>query len=289
MNQLQFKSILRSAVIAALPLATQIGCNSSTNTVVKPDPCQSGKVSAACPRIPVAVPGRMPNGLHLKNDSMTTQSSVNVLGQYLVDMTAMETAAITAFHYLSLELEAYDAPQALIARAREAVIEEARHAEMAAQLAAAYDLDMKEVTVDAFTLRPLYQIALENAVEGCINETFAAACGLWQSELAQHDVFRMAIGDITEDELGHAALSWDIHQWVMPQLSQVEQERIRVAQAEAVDNLVNDFKQESNPVLQQAFGLPTKDDAARLFAELKDSVWEMVSLPSSTNAVLVQA
>jgi len=37
MNQLQFKNILRSAVIAALPLATQVGCNSSANTVVKPD------------------------------------------------------------------------------------------------------------------------------------------------------------------------------------------------------------------------------------------------------------
>jgi hypothetical protein len=230
----------------------------------------------------------MPNGLHLKNGSAATQSSVNVLGQYLADMTAMETAAITAFYNLSLELEAYDAPADLIARARQAVLEETRHSEMAALLAASFDAEMPEVTVDDFCLRSLYEIAIENAVEGCVNETFAAACGLWQSEYAQLYVFRKVIGHITEEEMGHAALSWEIHQWIMPQLSEAQQEQIRLAQAEAVDSLVSDFKQESNPVLQQAFGLPTKDDAARLFTQLKNSVWEVISLPASKRA-LVQA
>lgn len=229
-----------------------------------------------CPR---PVVGRIPNGLHLGKNGMSTQSSVHTIGQYLADMTAMETAAITAFDYLTRELEAYDAPEALIARARQAVLEEARHAEMAGLLSASYEAEMTEVTVDDFSLRSLYDIALENAVEGCVNETFAAACGLWQSEYAQLEVFREVIAHITDEEMGHAELSWAIHQWVMPQLSQVEQEQIRVAQAEAVESLVKDFKQESNPVLQQAFGLPTKEDAARLFAQLKDSVWEMISLP----------
>ncbi len=238
-----------------------------------------------CPR---PVPGRMPNGLHLKNSPAATQSSVNVLGQYLADMTAMETAAITAFYNLSLELEAYDAPAELITRAQQAVLEETRHSEMAALLAASFDAEMPEVTVDDFCLRSLYEIALENAVEGCVNETFAAACGLWQSEYAQLDVFRKVIGHITEEEMGHAALSWEIHQWILPQLSELQQDQIRVAQAEAVESLVNDFKQESNPVLQQAFGLPTKDDATRLFAQLKNSVWDVISLPASKQ-VLVQA
>ena len=238
-----------------------------------------------CPR---PVVGRLPKGLQLKNGLAATQSSVNVLGQYLADMTMMETAAITAFYYLSRELEAYDAPAALVARARQAVLEETRHSEMAALLAASYDAEMPEVSIDEFFLRSLYEIALENAVEGCVNETFAAACGLWQSEHAQLDVFRDVIGHITEEEMGHAALSWDIHQWIMPQLSEVEREQIHIAQAEAIDSLVEDFKQESNPVVQQAFGLPTKEDAARLFAQLKRSVWAVISLPSP-NEALVQA
>lgn len=229
-----------------------------------------------CPR---PVPGRMPNGLHLNNTQSTTVSRDNVLGQYLADMTAMETAAITSFYYLSRELEAYKAPAELIARARQAVLEETRHSEIAALLAASFDAEMPDVSVDEFCLRSLYEIALENAVEGCVNETFAAACGLWQSEYAQLDVFRQVIGHITEEEIGHAALSWEIHQWIMSQLSEFQQEQIRVAQADAIGRLASEFKQESNPVLQQAFGLPTKDDAARLFTQLKDSVWEMISLP----------
>ncbi|MGB1311178.1 MAG: hypothetical protein ACPG47_08190 [Leucothrix sp.] len=221
------------------------------------------------------VPGRLPNGLHLTD----TQSSPNVLGQYLADMTAMETAAITAFYYLSRELEAYNAPAELITRARKAMLEETRHSEMAALLAASFDAEMPEVSVDDFCLRSLYEIALENAVEGCVNETFAAACGLWQSEHAQLGVFRQVIGHITEEEMGHASLSWDIHQWIMPQLSEAEQEQVRIAQAEAVESLVDEFKQESNPVVQQAFGLPSKDDAARLFTQLKESVWAVARMP----------
>lgn len=231
-----------------------------------------------CPR---PVPGRKPDGLQLKNDLAAQQTSVNVLGQYLADMTAMETAAITAFYYLSRELEAYKAPAELIARARQAVLEETRHSEMAALLAASFDAQMPEVCVDDFCLRSLYDIALENAVEGCVNETFAAACGLWQSENAKLDVFREVIAHITEEEMGHAELSWEIHQWIMPQLSQAEQEQIRIAQVEAIESLVAEFKQESDPVVQQTFGLPTKQDAARLFAQLKESVWGVISLPSA--------
>lgn len=238
-----------------------------------------------CPK-PVA--GRLPNGVQLKNGEVATQSSVNILGQYLAGMAAMETAAITAFEYLTRELEAYDAPEALIACAREAVVEETRHAEMTGLLSASYGAEVSEVQVDDFCLRSLYEIALENAVEGCVNETFAAACGLWQSESAELEVFRQVIAHITEEEMGHAKLSWDIHQWVMPQLSEREQEQIRVAQIEAIEHLVVDFKQESNPELQKAFGLPTRDDAARLFTQLKESVWEVIN-PSLLNQALTQA
>ncbi|PID99823.1 MAG: hypothetical protein CSA79_06325 [Thiothrix nivea] len=129
-----------------------------------------------CPR---PVPGRLPQGLHLPVADHSTGSN-NAIGAYLADMAAMETAAITAFHYLSRELAAYGAPADLVARAQAAVTEETRHAEMAGLLSAAYDAEVQEVRVDDFVLRPLYEIALENAVEGCENETFAAACGLGQ-------------------------------------------------------------------------------------------------------------
>lgn len=224
-----------------------------------------------CPR---PVPGRMPHGLQR---TLNEAVAGNVIGRYLADMAAMETAAITAFRYLSRELEAYGAPPDLIARARQAVTEETRHAEMAGLLSAAYETGVQAVQVDDFVLRPLYDIALDNAVEGCVNETFAAACGLWQGEHAQLDTFRRVIAHISDEETEHAALSWDIHAWVMPLLSAAEQAQIRAAQAAAVEHLVADFRQEGDPLLQQAFGLPTRQQAARLFAQLKTSVWATVA------------
>lgn len=368
MKQQQFQTMLRSAVIAAIPLATQLGCASTeaktdsgdaTPKMEQNDPCRTtGKVTRksaqerysyqtslmdqppsaeaclalckqaftrgriggtsdlfklesltvsncatenrpytnvvpggqmprpstlvscdvdytalhspyTCPR-PVA--GRIPKGMHISADAQA-DTAPNTLGEYLADMAAMETAAITAFRYLSRELEAYGAPAELIARARLAVAEEIRHAEIAGLLSAAYDVDVPKVSVDDFVLRSLYEIALENAVEGCVNETFAAACGLWQSEHAQLDVFREVIAHISAEETGHASLSWDIHAWVMPQLTEAQQTQIIAAQTEAVAKLMADFKQEGNLVLQRAFGLPTRDEATRLFGQLKETVW----------------
>lgn len=231
-----------------------------------------------CPR---PVVGRIPNGMHAAALQAAEPDSI---GEYLADMAAMETAAVTAFAYLGRELEAYGAPIELIARAQAAVQEETRHAEMAGLLAAAHATAVPKVEVDGFTLRALYDIALENAVEGCVNETFAAACGLWQSEHARLDVFREVIAHISDEETGHAALSWDIHAWIMPQLTAAQQAEIAAAQVAAVDKLMRDFRQEGNPVLQRAFGLPTRAEAGRLFAQLQRSVWAVL-LPVKTQAI----
>ncbi|WP_020559812.1 ferritin-like domain-containing protein [Thiofilum flexile] len=365
MNPTHFKQLLRYAVIAALPVASQSACvpntPSPTNEPIKiDDPCRSGEATrktaqeafsaqinavntpltaaqciALCkqtfaeqriggindlaklerinasdcktenrpfsdimggPRMPTPstlisctvnytaihaaytcprpMPGRAPHGLHI---SALAPIAFNPIGQYLADMTAMETAAITAFRYLARELEAYGAPDKLIARAYQAADEEVRHAEMAGLLSEAYGGIAASVQVDDFRLRSLYEIALENAVEGCVHETFAAACGLWQSQQAELGVFRQVIGHITDEEMDHAALSWDIYQWIMPQLSALEQAHIREAQAEAIHNLMQDFKQESDSQIQQAFGLPAHADAARLFEQLKNAVWNPIA------------
>ena len=217
------------------------------------------------------VPGRMPNGLQTGHNQATAQNSI---ARYLADMTTMETAAITAFKYLVKELKAYGAPSSLIAHAQLAVEEEQRHAEMAGLLAAAHQAEVSEILVADFALRSLFEIALENAIEGCINETFAAACGLWQSEHAQMPVFKEVIAHITDEEMGHAALSWEIHEWLMPQLTSSQQQSINNAQAEAVETLITNFKQKGDPAQQLAFGLPDKTGATAIFAQLQNSVWQ---------------
>ncbi len=217
---------------------------------------------------PLPMPGRMPAGLHYEE-----QTANPALGQYFAAMTAMESAAVTAFRYLLRELEAYQAPAGLIALARTAIREEIEHAQMAGLLAKACAANVPKIQVDDFQLRTLAEIARENAVEGCVNETFAAACGMWQYQHAELAVFREVIGHITEEETGHAALSWAIHEWVMPQLTPAEQAGIRHAQAEAVARLEHGFEAELHPAVRRAVGLPDREQAARLFGELRNSVW----------------
>ncbi len=237
----------------------QIDCNAAYTSVQTSYTGKSG-----CP-----VPGRMPTGLHIHE-----QTASNEIGLYFAHMAAMETAAVTAFRYLVHELEAHQAPEELVQIAREAIHEECQHAEMATLLAQAYDASPPVLAVAPFRLRPLAEIVLENATEGCINETFAAACAMWQQEHTTLDAFRAVIGRIAEEESRHAALSWAIHAWAMPQLSLTEQTQIRQAQAQTLDTLEQHFLEEAPPTVRTAVGLPTSQDAALLFQQLRTQLWE---------------
>jgi hypothetical protein len=214
------------------------------------------------------VPGRMPMGLQIHE-----RPQEDALGQYFAQMAAMESAAVTAFRYLVRELEAYDAPEELIQIARDAIEEEIQHAQLASLLAQAYDAPLSKIEVAPFRLRPLMEIALENATEGCIHETFAAACGMWQEEHATLEAFRAVVGRIVDEESRHAALSWALHAWLMPQLSPAERAQILEAQREALDQLEARFLDEAPPSVREAVGLPEEKDAARLFTHLREQLW----------------
>lgn len=243
----------------------EIHCTATyTDTQILTVPQLPSGTTPACP-----APGRMPAGLHIHE-----YETSNALGHYFAQMTAMESAAVTAFRYLLRELEAYQAPLELVEATHAAIGEEINHAKLAGMLAKAYDAPIPRIEVEDFQLRSLYEIALENAIEGCVNETFAAACGLWQQEHAEHATFRAVIAHVTEDECNHAALSWAIHDWAMPQLTPAEQTHIRQAQAEAVDKLALNFLREEHPVVCRAVGLPETTNAARLFQQLRTALWE---------------
>ncbi|MCB9638848.1 MAG: ferritin-like domain-containing protein [Myxococcales bacterium] len=236
----------------------QIDCKANYDVVVTP---LTG--AAGCP-----VPGRLPTGTQIH-----AQENTHELGQYFAQMAAMETAAVTAFRYLVRELEAYQAPASLIESAQQAIEEEIQHAHLAGLLAQAYGAETPVLEIEPFRLRPLAEIALENATEGCVNETFAAACGMWQQEHAELDAFRAVVGRIVEEESRHAALSWAIHAWAHPQLTSEEQAHCRQAQKAAVEALEQNFLEEAPPHVRLAVGLPNHDDAAQIFKQLREQLW----------------
>jgi hypothetical protein len=86
-----------------------------------------------------------------------------------------------------------------------------------------------------FALRGLFEVALENAVEGCVRETYGAVVGHHQARHAQDPVVRAGMAQVAEDETRHAALSWAVAEWALPQLTDAQRDEIRAAQRAAIE------------------------------------------------------
>ena len=103
-------------------------------------------------------------------------------------------------------------------------------------LAKAYGGSRPEPTAVQQSNTTLLEVALHNAVEGCVHEAWAACVAMHQSIYADESLQRI-FAQIANDEIKHAQLSWDLHNWFCSQLSEEEQEHIELAQLEAIRNL----------------------------------------------------
>jgi len=77
-------------------------------------------------------------------------------------------------------------------------------------VAAAEPIEAWWRTLQDPALDALVDVALENAVEGCVRETYGALIATRQAEAASDPVVRRAMRKIAADETAHAALSWDV-------------------------------------------------------------------------------
>jgi hypothetical protein len=82
-------------------------------------------------------------------------------------------------------------------------------------------------------LRTLEEVAFENAIEGCIRETYGAWHAWKQAHEAPDRELRATMGRIAADEMRHAALAWDIHEWAMARLDKNTRNRIAYAMNQA--------------------------------------------------------
>ncbi|MBJ6763839.1 hypothetical protein JGU66_23955 [Myxococcaceae bacterium JPH2] len=122
-------------------------------------------------------------------------------------------------------------------------------------------------------LRPLLDVILDNAVEGCVRETCGALVAHHQALKARDAEVREAMVRIAEDETHHAELSWDIHQWGSPRLSPQEQSAVREAQRRAVALLREEMAAPVDSRLVSEVGLPTPQVAMTLLDTLDSGLW----------------
>lgn len=210
------------------------------------------------------VGGRCPEGLA----TPAAGSAAGPLGAWLAANAYLEAASIDAFEILATELGAHRAPRGLIRAARAAMADERRHAQSVGYLAASRGAVPPAVSVNRGPVRDVESIARENAVEGCVRETYAALLACRQARAATDPAIRAAMAGIAWDETRHAALAWAVDDWLHPRLTPAGRRRVREARREAIEALVETPLTGMSSVDLAEAGLPDEDDAARMAGEL---------------------
>jgi len=208
--------------------------------------------------------GRVPAGL--RQSAPADQPSV--VAAYLADGARLEGAAVLAFQALERELIAHGAPAHLVARARSAQRDEVRHHAAMSNLAARFGAQVPAVEVEALEVRTLIEFAVDNAVEGCVRETFGAAVAAYQGEWAGNRAVLRAMRSIAVDEAEHASLGWDIDAWVRTRLRSGELARLGNARQEALERLVARTLEPIALELRAVLGLPDAAASTRLIKAL---------------------
>lgn len=103
----------------------------------------------------------------------------------------------------------------------------------------------------ALPVRDLEAMLTENAVEGAVFETYAAALALYQSTHAKTRAARDLFAEIAQDELDHAALAHAISSELLPRIDPAARLRVREAQQRALDRLAAAPSTELSPVEAQ--------------------------------------
>ena len=215
-----------------------------------------------------ACPGRRPPGME-----PDPRRAAGDVGGTLARAATFEAASVDAFLILGQELEHFGAPSRLIAEARCSADDEARHAQAMTHLARRYGVEPEKPRRHVVPLRSLYDVALDNATEGCVRETFSALTATFQSVAAEDEAIARVMGPVAEDETRHAAFSWQLDEWIVTRLTSVERETVNRARAQAVADLRRlPLTACSNEVARIA-GLPGKKAAIALVDELEKEIW----------------
>lgn len=184
-----------------------------------------------------------------------------------------EEASVEAFRVLRAELRTHGAPASLGRAATRAAADERRHARTMGALAARFGAATERAVVVRPGVRALLDIAVENAVEGVVGETFSAAVALWGARRSRDARVRAALRRIARDERAHAELALAVAKWARTRLD--ERERLVVAKAmrSAVTRLRRACAGEVGADVRAIAGVPSGAESARMLDVLERELW----------------
>jgi hypothetical protein len=213
--------------------------------------------------------GRRPDGLHAAGGV----DCDNALGRHFAQAAHLEAASIHAFLRLHEELALHGADESLRHAALASATDEVMHTDVSTRLARRFGAAPPPPQVETRPLRPLFEVALENVVEGCTRETYGALVAHYQALHARDTQVRGVMARIAEDETRHAELSWAIDDWAHERLSDAERATLREARRRAVETLRAELAQPLDAELIAQAGMPPPEVAAALLASLERELW----------------
>lgn len=180
-------------------------------------------------------PGRRPANLLARR---LCRERMQPLARYFAQAARFEAASVVAFEQLAEELRALGAPRELCEAARRAAEDEVRHARDAGALAAQFGARAELPRLARKRLRDLNEVAFDNALEGCVSETYSAYLATIQARLvAGPGKLRSSLRAIAQDETRHAALSWQLAGYLEARLDPQVRQRIAAARVRAISRL----------------------------------------------------
>lgn len=205
-------------------------------------------------------PGRRPEGLE-----PSACSEADDLGAYFAESARLEAASVHAFERLAEELTLHGAPKRLVRAARRARADEVRHARTTRALAKRFGARPRAAKVRRVAPRDLMSILRENAIEGCVRETYAALLATHQARNATDPSIARAMRTIARDETRHAALAWDVAEWAERDLDATQRAELAQLRAQTVAEL--EASTTRGREVPEA-GLPDRSTALRLVRSL---------------------
>jgi hypothetical protein len=227
---------------------------------------EAGQLYMSC--TPFCLGGRRPEGLCARDERRT-----DGLRMFFEEMSRLESASVPAFRTLAYELGVHGAPRSLRRAARRAARDEIRHARMGTTLARRFGGDYLRPRITRRPLRTIEQIALDNATEGCVRETFGAMIATWQARAAGDPVVRRIMRRVAIDETRHAALALRVAEWAERRLDRAARERVENAKREAATSVLRELECEPSADLRSIAGVPSGEEARQLASALNARLW----------------
>lgn len=213
--------------------------------------------------------GRRPDGLARHEPCRSNTRA----GTHFARIATLEAAAVVAFERLADELERLGAPPALVEDARKVAQDEVRHAQVMTEVARHFGSEPNAPSVALAEPRDPYSIAIENAVEGSVRETFGALAGSYQALAATEPMVAEAMRTVSEDEIFHAELSAKVDEFLHTRLTESERASVAKARRRAIAELRLEMSIEPDDEIAKIAGLPPRELALRWIDCLQRDVW----------------